>query len=72
MGWRLVRDRKKMVRAGRAVGADLDALWEYVPDQPGGAVHTRAFRTTMDRTGWLYTDGHVDWDDRDVGPWARD
>jgi hypothetical protein len=71
MGWQEIRDRKKLMRAGRAVGADLDALWEYVPDQVGGAVHTRAFLTIDGRTGWLYTDGHIDWDHRDVGPWSR-
>jgi hypothetical protein len=63
MGWVRITDRRKLRRAELAVGAELAGLWGYEPDQPSDkAVHTRTFRCRDGRTGWLYTDGHIDWD----------
>lgn len=67
--WELIRDRKKIRRAELAVGTSLAALWAYHTTGPA-AVHTRAFATTSGRHGFLYTDGHVDFDDRQIPPWA--
>jgi hypothetical protein len=72
MGWQRIRDRKKIRRAELAVGAELASLWQYTADTPAtAAVHTRAFETAGGLRGWLYTDGHIDWDQRDIGPWSR-
>lgn len=70
MGWVQVTDRKKLKRAGDTIGADLRALWEFQSDVLGPQVHTRAFLAMDGRTGYLYTDGYVDWDSRKNGPWA--
>lgn len=72
MAWQRVRDRRRVNRAAQLVGVPLDTLWAWQPIAEGQTVHTRAFRAADGRTGWLYTDGHIDWDTRpDVGPWAH-
>jgi hypothetical protein len=69
VGWQRIRDRKKVRRAELAVGAELAALWGYTADSPAtAAVHTRRFTTADGRRGYLYTDGHVDWETRDLPP----
>jgi hypothetical protein len=69
VGWQRVHDRKRVRRAGQAVGAPLATLWAWQPAAPGQNVHTRAFQTQDGRTGFLYTDGHIDWDNRPLPPW---
>lgn len=72
MAWQRIRDRKKVRRAETAIGADLAKLWLYTADAPATAtVHTRAFETADGRHGYLYTDGHIDWETRNAGPWAH-
>lgn len=71
MAWERIRDRKKIRRAEATLGTAIAALWAYKADDPSTTtVHTRAFATLDGRHGWIYTDGHIDWDDRQLPPWA--
>lgn len=63
MGWERITDRKTVRRAEATVGTELATLWRYQPDHvTHRAVHTRRFTAKDGRSGWIYTDGHIDWD----------